>query len=106
MENRLQLEKSLREIDSVTRAAHDLDELLPLVLDQILDLLHCDTAAVLLFDASSDQLIARAARGLEEEVRQGVRIPLGAGFAGRIASERRPITLDRVDSSTVANPIL
>jgi serine phosphatase RsbU (regulator of sigma subunit)/anti-sigma regulatory factor (Ser/Thr protein kinase) len=51
-------------------------------------------------------LVARAARGLEEEVRQGVRIPVGVGFAGRIAAERRPVVLDRVDSSTVANPIL
>lgn len=106
MEKRLHLEKNLREIESVARALHDLDELLPLLLDQVLDLLHCDTAAVLLFDAKSNQLIARAARGLEEEVRQGVRIPFGVGFAGRIASERRPLTLDQVDCSTVANPIL
>ena len=106
MKKRRQLEENLREINAVTRASHDLDELLPLLLDQVLDLLHCDTAAVLLFDAISDQLVARAARGLEEEVRQGVRIPVGVGFAGRIASERRPLVLDRIDSSTVANPIL
>ena len=106
MKKRRQLEENLRDISVVTRASHDLDELLPLLLDQVLDLLHCDTAAVLLFDAISDQLVARAARGLEEEVRQGVRIPVGVGFAGRIASERRPLVLDRIDSSTVANPIL
>ena len=34
-------------------------------------------------------LHARAAKGIEEEVEQGVRIPLGRGFAGRIAAERR-----------------
>jgi sigma-B regulation protein RsbU (phosphoserine phosphatase) len=106
MKKRQRLEENLRDISAVTRASHDLDELLPLLLDQVLDLLHCDTAAVLLFDAKSDQLVARAARGLEEEVRQGVRIPMGVGFAGRIASERRPLVLDRIDSSTVANPIL
>ncbi len=105
-EQRLRLERNLRDIDSVSRASHDLDELLPLLLDQVLDLLLCDTAAVLLYDATSDQLIARAARGLEEEVRQGVRIPVGVGFAGRVASDRRPVILDRVDASTVANPIL
>ena len=103
---RRQLEDNLRDIGAVTQTSHDLDELLPLLLDQVLDLLHCDTAAVLLFDAKSDQLVARAARGLEEEVRQGVRIPIGVGFAGRIASERRPLVLDRIDASTVANPIL
>ena len=46
------------------------------------------------------------ARGIEEEVREGVRIPLGVGFAGRIAKEKRPVLLDRVDATTVANPIL
>jgi serine phosphatase RsbU (regulator of sigma subunit) len=50
--------------------------------------------------------VARAARGIEEEVRQGVRIPLGRGFAGRIAFERRPVVLDHVDETTVTNPIL
>jgi serine phosphatase RsbU (regulator of sigma subunit)/anti-sigma regulatory factor (Ser/Thr protein kinase) len=39
-------------------------------------------------------------------VRQGVRIPLGKGFAGRVAAERRPVILDEVDHSTVLNPIL
>ena len=28
------------------------------------------------------------------------------GFAGRIAAERRPVVLDRIDETTVANPIL
>jgi serine phosphatase RsbU (regulator of sigma subunit) len=61
---------------------------------------------VLLLDFSSGQLIATAAAGLEEEVRQGVRIPVGRGFAGKIAAEHRPVVLDRVDHTTVLNPIL
>ena len=47
-----------------------------------------------------------AACGIEEEVYQGVRVPLRTGFAGRIAAEQRPVLLDRVDDTTVANPIL
>jgi anti-sigma regulatory factor (Ser/Thr protein kinase)/putative methionine-R-sulfoxide reductase with GAF domain len=84
----------------------DLDELLSMLLGHVLDLIRCDTAAVLLHDRDAHQLIARAARGLEEEVRQGVRIPIGIGFAGRVAAERRPVVLDRVNASTVTNPIL
>src|SRR5207244_459931 len=48
---------------------------------------------------------ARAALGIEEEVEQGVRIPLGAGFAGRVAAEARPLVID-VDQYGVYNPIL
>ncbi len=102
-------EHQLRDIKLISDgslASLDLDELLPLLLDRVLDLLRSDTAAVLLHDAAANQLVARAARGLEEEVRQGVRIPVGAGFAGRVAADRRPIVLNRVDSTTVANPIL
>lgn len=76
------------------------------VLDRLRDVLDADTAAVLLLEEDSDYLVARAAKGLEEEVRQGVRIPLGTGFAGRIADTKKPVRLNRVDSSTVANPIL
>jgi anti-sigma regulatory factor (Ser/Thr protein kinase) len=98
---------ALHSIRTVIEAPRlDPEELLPLLLDRVLELLRGDTAAVLLLDASANQLIARAARGLEEEVRQGVRIPMGVGFAGRVASERRPVTIDRVDATTVANPIL
>ena len=50
--------------------------------------------------------MARAAKGIEEEVERGVRIPMGKGFAGRIAAERKPVALHRVDHSTVLNPIL
>ena len=69
-------------------------------------MLDADTAAVLLRDGGSDELVARAARGLEEEVRQGVRVPVGTGFAGRIAKRKGPVVLNRVDSTTVANPLL
>jgi len=39
-------------------------------------------------------------------VRQGVRIPVGRGFAGRIAAGHKPVILDHVDHTTVLNPIL
>jgi len=102
-------EDKLRDIRSVTDAALsylDADDLLAALLDRVKEILDADTAAVLLLDSSGRQLIATAASGLEEEVRQGVRIPVGGGFAGRIAAERQPVILDHVDHSNVLNPIL
>jgi phosphoserine phosphatase RsbU/P len=99
----------LRDIQSITDAALsqlDEQELLSELLERTRDILSADTAAVLLMDFSSRYLIAAAAAGLEEEVRQGVRIPVGAGFAGRIAAERQPVFLEQVDHTTVLNPIL
>jgi signal transduction histidine kinase len=99
----------LRRLQLVTDAAlsHlDLDELLAELLTRIRDVLDTDTAAVLLRDELRNELVARSAVGLEEEVKQGVRIPFGAGFAGRIAADRRPLVLDDVGQADLLNPIL
>jgi sigma-B regulation protein RsbU (phosphoserine phosphatase) len=45
------------------------------------ELLAVDTAAVLLLDASCQQLVVTAARGIEAAVWQDIRIPMGKGFA-------------------------
>jgi phosphoserine phosphatase RsbU/P len=103
------VEERLRAIQSITDAALsrlDDHDLLTELLDRTREALQADTAAVLLLDSSSGQLIATAAAGLEEEVRQGVRIPVGRGFAGRIAAEQRPVILDDIDHTRVLNPIL
>jgi Stage II sporulation protein E (SpoIIE)/GAF domain len=102
-------EDRLRDIRSLTDAAlsHlDAGDLLATLLGRVREILDADTAAVLLLDSTGRQLIATAASGLEEEVSQGVRIPVGQGFAGRIAAGRRPVILDRVDHGTVLNPLL
>jgi sigma-B regulation protein RsbU (phosphoserine phosphatase) len=99
----------LRDIEAVTDAALSrLDEqsLLNALAERVKNVLQADTAAVLLLDQPAGQLVATAASGIEEEVRQGVRIPLGAGFAGRVAASREPVILTTVDHTTVRNPLL
>jgi serine phosphatase RsbU (regulator of sigma subunit)/anti-sigma regulatory factor (Ser/Thr protein kinase) len=83
-----------------------LEDVLSELLERIRKSLDVDTAAVLLLDRERGVLLARAARGLEEEVRQGVQVPLARGFAGRIAAEARPIIIEDLDHADVVNPIL
>ena len=107
--SRANLEDRLRDIQAITDAALsrlDDHDLLTELLERTRAILQADTAAVLLLDFSSGELIATAAAGLEEEVRQGVRVPVGRGFAGRIAAEHQPVILDHVDHDTVLNQIL
>jgi signal transduction histidine kinase len=59
-----------------------------------------------MLDRERDELVARAAKGLEEEVERGTRIPFGKGFAGRIAATRDVVMIEDVDHSYVLNPIL
>ncbi|HEX3336504.1 MAG TPA: GAF domain-containing SpoIIE family protein phosphatase [Jatrophihabitans sp.] len=98
--------RTLLTLTDTTLARLDVEDMLVELLDRVRLALAADTAAVLLRDAGSDELVARAAWGLEDEVRQGVRVPVGVGFAGAIAAHRQPVVLDRVDETTVSNPIL
>ena len=102
-------DERLRRLETVTDATLsrlDVSDMLDELLDRVRDLLGADTAAILMLDVHSRQLVATAARGIEEEVRQGVRIPLGQGFAGRIAQSRQPLLLPSVTPHDVVNPIL
>jgi len=83
-----------------------LDDLLRVLLDRLSELLAADTVAILLLADRGDVLAVRAAKGLEEEISRGVRIPFGAGIAGRIAAERRPVVVTEIDPTTVLSPVL
>jgi GAF domain-containing protein/anti-sigma regulatory factor (Ser/Thr protein kinase) len=101
--------ETLQALQRVTDAALQhlsLDELLDQLLQRVVETLHTDTAAILLLDEQAGELVARASKGIEEEVEQGVRIPLGQGFAGTIAALRQPLTIPNVDHGDILNPIL
>jgi serine phosphatase RsbU (regulator of sigma subunit)/anti-sigma regulatory factor (Ser/Thr protein kinase) len=103
------VERTLAEFQRVTDATLaylSQDELFAELLNRISEILGSDTAAILLLEENGETLRARAAKGIEEEVEQNVRIPMGRGFAGRIAAERRSITIPDVDHADILNPIL
>src|SRR5439155_1214365 len=56
------------------------------------EVLSVDNAAILLLE-DGDTLAVRAAKGLDEQEWRGFRIPLGEGFAGRVAVERQTLAL-------------
>jgi putative methionine-R-sulfoxide reductase with GAF domain len=102
-------EVRLQQIQAITDVAlnhMDHEDLLGEVLERVREILQVDTVVVLLLDASGQRLVATAARGIEEEVHQSVQVPVGKGFAGRVAAERRPVILQNVDSTNVVNPLL
>jgi sigma-B regulation protein RsbU (phosphoserine phosphatase) len=99
----------LRDIEAVTgaRLAHlDVEELLVELLDRVRDVLAADTAVVLLLDEPTGELVATAARGIEEEVYQAARVPVGRGFAGRIAATKQPAAIEDIADADVVNPVL
>ncbi|NIH85135.1 ATP-binding SpoIIE family protein phosphatase [Amycolatopsis granulosa] len=106
---RLQAEQKLQRIGLVSDSALAhlaAEDLLTELLDRVRQVLHTDTAAVLLLEPGGRELLAVAARGIETEVAQGVRVPVGKGFAGQVVARREPVQLQRVDSTTVVNRLL
>jgi serine phosphatase RsbU (regulator of sigma subunit)/anti-sigma regulatory factor (Ser/Thr protein kinase) len=91
-----------------TLAYLDLDDLLIALLERVTEILRTDTAAVLLVEDDGRTLAARAAKGLEEEVERGFRLPIGRGFAGRVAATREPLVIPDLTNSpvTVVNPLM
>jgi serine phosphatase RsbU (regulator of sigma subunit)/anti-sigma regulatory factor (Ser/Thr protein kinase) len=101
----------LEDVQRITESALaylDLDDLLAELLDRITDILRADTAAVLLVEEDGRTLAARAAKGLEEEVERGFRLPIGRGFAGRVAFTKEPVVIEDLERTPgqVVNPLL
>jgi phosphoserine phosphatase RsbU/P len=101
--------EKLRRIQAVTDAALSrlgVEDLLDELLDRTMDLLAADIAAILLLDADGQELVPTATRGLNQEIRLGIRIPMGQGLAGRVAEQGQPLVIDHVDALSVVSPIL
>ena len=100
----------LEDVQRVTESALaylDLDDLLKELLERVTDMLDADTAAVLLVEEGGRTLAARAAKGLEEEVEERFRLPVGRGFAGRVAFAREPVVIEDLHESPIqpVNPL-
>ncbi len=99
----------LERVQVVTDAAlaHlPVDELLDELLDRIRTHLGVDTAVVLLMEPQEQVLGVRAAKGLDEGLTRTIRVPVGKGFAGRVAAERRPVVIEDLEGADIVNPVL
>jgi signal transduction histidine kinase/putative methionine-R-sulfoxide reductase with GAF domain len=84
----------------------DLDTLLPALLDPIKVLMAVDNVAILLVAPDGQHLLLHAAHGLEEEVVGKVSVPIGKGFAGRIAASRYLLFVSNLAEFDAVNPLL
>ena len=83
-----------------------LDDLLRELLGRVREALGADTVVILLLNDAGTELAVRAAHGLEEEVKQDMRIPVGRGIAGQIAARGTTMVIDDVGAVEIVSPIL
>src|SRR5689334_19894933 len=93
--------EAARELTGMTAVAE-----LTTSLRRIRSRLDADTAVVLTLDPTRRVLEPFAMSGLDRSQRVWVRVPVGKGFAGKVAATRAPIVLDEVTEANVFNPIL
>jgi HD-GYP domain-containing protein (c-di-GMP phosphodiesterase class II) len=90
-EARLKRLDALRTIDEAISASLDLRLILNVLLAQIASQLHVDGAGVLLLNTATQTLDYMAGLGFRTMELQNTQLPLGEGYAGRAAAERRNI---------------
>jgi acetyltransferase-like isoleucine patch superfamily enzyme/putative methionine-R-sulfoxide reductase with GAF domain len=83
-----------------------LENLLYVLLDCIREVMNVDTITILLPTNNGKQLAVCATIGLEEEIVESVRIPIGEGFAGHIAASGEQMIVDDLSKVEVVSPIL
>ena len=76
------------------------------MLDSVRVVMGSDTATLLLLDETSTVLEPAASAGLGRRWRGATHVPVGHGFAGRVAAQRAPVVLNEVNEVSVLNPIL
>ncbi|MEO7002149.1 MAG: GAF domain-containing protein, partial [Ktedonobacterales bacterium] len=99
--------QAIQTVVDATLGRLGVDELLHELLVRLRAVVAADNVTVLLRSASDPQiLLVRAAHGIERQVAAGVRVPIGKGFAGRIAASGEPLVVEDTQSFGVISPYL
>jgi GAF domain-containing protein len=85
--------QALHEVVESVNLTVDPDELFSRMLEIALGVTGADRGSLMLLDPDTKELTIRVAVGIEPELWAKIRVPLGQGIAGRVASEGRPIHL-------------
>jgi PAS domain S-box-containing protein len=105
-ERAIEIVERVQAVTDLPFAHLSLDEALPELLVRIHRMLAVDITVILLLDEQRESLRVHDAVGLDVARACQVAIPLGEGFAGRVAKEQRPIMIEAVTRHDVLNPAL
>ncbi len=84
---------ALFQLTSNLHMQFDLDLVLEIIVRRVVSTLRAQQASVMIVDPETQELVTRAAYGLEAELSRGARERLGQGIAGRVASRREGLLL-------------
>ena len=76
-------------VSSALRIAESRSEMLPVILDQLIEQLNVEAATLVLLDPATDEMVIELGRGLWANS-SGLRIPPGIGLSRKILDSKRP----------------
>nr|MDP9336023.1 SpoIIE family protein phosphatase [Actinomycetota bacterium] len=95
----------LQEISDLALARLPIDELLSELPGRIAALLECDTVRILLLDESGRELVESGGTAFDAGTIP-LRVPVGHGFAGRVAERTEPVVVDDLSQIDVVGDVL
>ena len=90
-DRKAELLQALHEVVESVNLTVDADELASRMLEIAMGVTGADGGSLMLLDRERTELRVRVASGLEPELWEKIRVPLGDGVAGRVAADARPI---------------
>jgi signal transduction histidine kinase len=84
---------ALFQVTSQLHMQFDLDLVLEIIVRRVVATLRAQQASIMIVDPATQELVTRAAYGLEAELSRGSRERIGHGIAGRVASRREGMLL-------------
>jgi GAF domain-containing protein len=102
----VRLWRAVRTRTAASAAPRSLDPSLREALKTMRRLLSVDAVAIELAGEAGDQVIARAAAGLDEELTVGAGARAGGGATGRVLASHEPLVIAELSSTTGLDPVL
>jgi signal transduction histidine kinase len=87
---------ALSHISSAISGLQDLDNILRITMDSVLKLINSDIGGILLLDEETNALYYRVQRGLSAKYAEEMRMQIGEGIAGSVASSGESIVLEDI----------
>jgi HD-GYP domain-containing protein (c-di-GMP phosphodiesterase class II)/nitrogen-specific signal transduction histidine kinase len=87
----------LKEVADTIVSTNNIESITNLVLDLALSYTRAKTGSILLLNAA-EELIVKAARGMDPDVISALRLKIGENICGKVALERKPLLVKDIES--------
>jgi PAS domain S-box-containing protein len=97
---------AIQSIADAALAHLEIEPLLTELLARVRRVFGCDTATVLMLDEAGGRLEVRACDGIERDMWKFLAVAYGAGVAGAVVAQGRPMVVDDVAAADIVSPII